>query len=433
MQSELIEKVKNLPQNPGVYMYKNKYGEIIYVGKAKNLRSRVGSYFFTKLEKNTKTYNLVQNISTIETIIVDNEFDALILEADLIKKYKPKYNIVLKDSKSFLYIVITKDKVPAVVTSRKTNLDDRNKNYGPFTSSGTVRQVVRMLRRVFPYRDCSLSKMQRHRKIKEPCLFGHISVCLSPCVYESKEEIKKCRNNIKKIERILSGKSSLLINELEKNMKTASRNKEYEKAAEYRNILERLNYVRRNYRDPLEYINNPYLMEDKRRKVLEEILKIVPMIKEIPSRIECYDISNISGKEAVGSMVVSTNGALDKDEYRRFKIRYKNTPDDTDMMYEVLLRRFNKDWEHPVLILVDGGKPQVSAAIRALEDANISCSVAGLAKKNEMIVYRDSSGFHEVSIPKTNPGIQHLIQLRDEAHRFAQKYHHLLMSKTIQV
>ncbi len=433
MEKDFKEFVRNLPQLPGVYVYKDEAGEVIYVGKAKNLRSRVGSYFYTQLDRSSKTYALVQRINDIEYIIVDNEFDALILEATLIKKYLPKYNIVLKDDKSFLYIVIKKGTYPTITVSRKTNLDPEDKNFGPFTSSTVTKQVVRILRKIFPYRDCSESKFNKYRKSGVPCLYGHINLCPGPCV-DSSETMKRLhKNNVKKIEKILSGGSSKLMTDIDRKMNLLSKAKSYEEAARYRDLLQKFNYVRANYREAAEYLDNPYLIDDRSKQALDSLVSIILVLKQRPKRIECYDISNISGKESVGSMVVATDGKIDKSEYRRFKIRFKDTPDDVDMIYDIISRRFNRDWEHPDLLVVDGGKPQVSAAQRALEDMKVSCPVVGLAKKFETIVFREANSFEEISTDKDNPGLKLLIVLRDEAHRFAQSYHHLLRLKSLGV
>jgi len=429
------ETVKSLPQLPGVYIYKDEVGEVIYVGKAKNLRSRVGSYFSTKLDPHSKTYALVSRINDVSFITVDNEFDALILEASLIKKFLPKYNIVLKDDKSFLYITIKKGRWPSITTSRKTNLSPKDKNFGPFTSSASAKKMVRILRRIFPHRDCSESKFSKYHRLNTPCLYGHINLCPAPCVDDSQEMKAKYTHNIKQIEKILSGGSSKVIKNLEKNMKKASKEKDFEQAAKFRDLLNSFSYIRASYREAAEYLENPYLMEDLEKESLQALKDNLPLLIKLPERIECFDIANISGKQAVGSMVVATEGKIDKDEYRRFKVTFKETPDDVDMMYDVLYRRFNRNWQFPDLLVVDGGKPQVGAAMRVLEDANVSCAVIGLAKKFETIVYfdRGQKEYREIVLEKSNPGLKLLIRLRDEAHRFAQSYHHLLRLKSLEV
>jgi excinuclease ABC subunit C len=192
--------------------------------------------------------------------------------------------------------------------------------------------------------------------------------------------------------------------------------------------------VQKTFRDAGDYIDNPYLIDDLSKKAIEEISGFLPFLKTSPKRIECYDISNISGKEAVGSMVVAVNGKIDKSEYRKFKIKLKNKPDDFGMIYEVLYRRLKsgiKNGSLPDLIIVDGGKPQVSSGMEVLKELDVEIPLIGIAEKNETLVYKDDSVFVEINPPKDNYGMRLIIRLRDEAHRFAQSYHHTLMKKTI--
>ncbi len=436
------EQVKEFPQLPGVYIYKDGVGEIIYVGKAKNLRSRLGSYFQTNLDLNSKTYSLVHKINDVGYILVDNEFDALILEAELIKKNQPKYNIVLKDDRSFLYIVIRKEKVmirgnyvviSKVLALRKTALLSNDEKYGPYTNSGSTKHIVKVLRKVFMFRDCTPTKFARYFKVEDPCLFGHINLCIAPCIRNDEESLKKYRCNISKVRKVLKGGSSVLLNDLKRQMKNSASKQDYEEAVKLRDLINKFNYIRHNYREASVYLDNPYLMSDISQKALEDLLKEIPLLKTLPKRIEGYDISNISGKQSVGSMVVATDGQIDKDEYRRFKIKIKNSPDDFEMIYEVIRRRFQTDWEFPDLVVVDGGKGQVSAARGALKDLNISVPVIGLAKKFETIVYQDNGSYIEKNLDKNSPAMKLLIQLRDEAHRFAQSYHHKLRIKSLGV
>jgi len=436
------EKVKDFPQFPGVYIYKDAEGDVIYVGKAKNLRHRVGSYFQTNLDPNTKTYALVHRINDVGYILVDNEFDALILEAELVKRYNPKYNIVLKDDRSFLYIVIRNEKVlicgksstiPKVLAQRKTELHPRDIKFGPYTSSGSTKHIVKVLRKVFKYRDCSSAKFTKYHKIGDPCLFGHINQCLAPCAHFHEVSLRQYKDNIQKIKKVLKGGSSALVNDLHRKMKILAKKQDFEEAAKYRDLLDKFNYVRQNYREASVYIDNPYLMSDLSKKALDDLSFELPMLTESPKRIECYDISNISGKHSVGSMVVASDGRIDKDEYRHFKIKLKDTPDDFDMIFEVLHRRFQTDWEFPNLVVVDGGKGQVSAAEEALKDLNINIPVIGLAKKYETVVYRKGTEFIEKNLDKNQSALKLLIQLRDEAHRFAQSYHHKLRLKSLGV
>ena len=447
--TNVLEKVKNLPKQPGVYIYKDETGEIIYVGKAKSLKNRVSSYFSGNLDKRSKTYALVQRINDIDTILVESEFEALLLEAELIKKYLPVYNILLKDDKSYLYIVIRNEKVeingkpvsvPVLMSARKTTLLPKDTYFGPYPDGTTAKYVIKTLRKIFPFRDCTTGKFNRYHKLGSPCLYGHIKACPAPCDNNSEQDLHEYKNNFEKINRILAGDASAILNELKRKMDQASQSEDYETAIKYRNILEKFNYVRQTFRGVEEYVENPYLLDDLALKALDELVAVLPNITHPPLRIECYDISNISGKEAVGSMVVATDGRIDKSQYRKFKIKFKDSPDDFDMMHEVLYRRLKREkaitadkekWRLPDLIILDGGKGQISAVLAAMDFLDFHLPVIGIAKKFETLVYKKDGEFFEVSLPKDNLGLRLVITLRDEAHRFAQKYHHLLRSKLI--
>jgi excinuclease ABC subunit C len=444
MFEELKKQVKELPTRPGVYIYSDLSGTIIYVGKAKSLRHRVGSYFQSNLDPTSKTAALVSNISSLRYIEAGSEFEALILEAELIKKYRPKYNIMLKDDKSYLYIVIRSVhfehekatiKYLRIETARKTDLDSISglkEVFGPYPDGKTAKEILRMLRKIFPYADCSDGKFSRYQKLKSPCLFGHLGLCYGPCVDSSQENIKKINNSINSIKKILQGKSSDIVDDLKSKMTRYSKSEDFEEAARLRDVLSKFNYLRQDFNLPEEYIENPYLVSDLIRKSLEEIKDFLPVIQTLPNRIECYDIANISGKDAVASMVVATTGRIDKSQYKRFKIRLKDEPDDFGMMREVLTRRLKRsDWPLPDFILLDGGKGQLSTILKVMSELNVNIPVAGLAKKNETLVYRINDVFYEVKLPQDTQGMRLLIQLRNEAHRFAQAYHHKLRLRTI--
>lgn len=442
---KLKDKVNNLPHVPGVYIYRNSAGRVIYVGKAKDLKNRVKSYFAVELDPGTKTFKLVQQIEDMEYIEVFSELEALVLEAEMIKRYKPKYNIALKDDKSYLYIVIRKEKLkvggkkrvlPKLLTVREGDIKETDVTYGPYPSANTAKFIVKAIRKALPYRDCSAGKYNRYQNLGRPCLYGHLGLCQAPCV--SRISAEDYRKEIKKIERFLSGDSEKIINSLKKHMEKASGEQRFEDAAGFRDKLQKFEYVRRQYKSPEKYINNPYLVEDLLNKALDELLVNIEILDRLPKRIECYDISNISGKESTGSMVVSIDGRLKNSEYRRFKIKLKNEPDDFEMMYEVLKRRFKREkskskgrWGIPDLVVVDGGKGQVSAAIEALGELSIKVPVVGLAKKEELIVYMESGKFKEIMLSRDNEGLKLLQRLRDEAHRFARKYHHHLRMKKL--
>lgn len=441
---KLLAKVKKLPKKPGIYKYFDNKNKIIYVGKAKNLNSRVKSYFVTNLAIGSKTYVLVQNICDLKYIETSSEIEALVLEAELIRKHRPKYNIQLKDDKSYLYIVIRKEKVvlngkkvviEKVITARKTDLKSKDISFGPYPSSTITRHMVRVLRRVFPYRDCSISKFNAHSKLNRVCLYGDIGLCNGPCAYNN-EAVDEHKKNIKNLKRFLSGKSVGLLKSLEKKMYNASNEKRYEDAAKLRDLLSKFMYIRQQQIGAQKYIDNPYLVSDLRDKALNELKNNISILNNIPLKIECYDISTISGKDAVGSMVVAINGEITKSEYKKFKIRKRNIPGDFEMMAEMLGRRFKRDWVLPDLIVLDGGKAQISVVLEELKELSSMLNkhippIIGLAKKYETIVYLKDSKFIEIVLPRDNEGLKLLQKLRDEAHRFAQKYHHTLRLKSI--
>jgi len=446
--SNVVQKVENLPQTPGSYIFKDSTGKVIYVGKAKNLKARVKSYFSVNIPSDFKTAELVRRINDLEFIKVDSEFEAIILEAELIKKYKPKYNIVLKDDRSKIYIVIRNDlitlsekkyKLPKVITARKPDLKETDIVFGPYPNNVVVRNILTTSRKIFPFRDCNYSKFSKYKKIRSPCLYGHMGICSSPCLASEASDLSDYKKSISGLKKILSGNVTGLIRDINKKMQTYSKNENYEEAVVCRDLLDKFYFVQKTFREAEEYINNPYLVDDISKKSLEEIKDFLPVLKNLPRRIECYDISNISGKEAVGSMVVSINGTIDKSEYKRFRIKFKKTPDDFGMMYEVLYRRLKrelpgsdmKSWGVPDLIVVDGGKPQVSSASDVLRDLEILVPVVGIAKKYETLVYKEGKDFIEKTFPKDSLGMKLIIKLRDESHRFAQSYHHLLRKRSL--
>ncbi len=241
----LIEKVKSLPTVPGIYKFKNKKDEIIYVGKAKSLRNRVKSYFLNKLDIGSKTFALVQRINDVEYIEVLSELEALILEAELIKKYRPKYNIALKDDKSYLYIVIRREKlelagkkvfIAKILTARSSDLLKTDTVFGPYADTSTARYIVKILRKIIPFRDCSKGKFNRYKKLGKSCLFGHIGLCSAPCTKAI--TVDSYNRDILKIKKILSGKSVSLVNSLKHEMTKASKTQQYERAGLIRDTVQ---------------------------------------------------------------------------------------------------------------------------------------------------------------------------------------------------
>lgn len=430
--SNLLLQVENLPKVPGVYLFKDDKKKIIYVGKAKNLKSRVSSYFVDTIVDGTKTKALVEKIESLDFIEVGSELEALLLESSLIKKYRPKYNIVLKDDKSGKVIAIINERIeerrlPVIKIIREKDKLKYKKGtlfFGPFPQGVDVGYVLRSLRRIFGFRDCSVSKFGKYEKLKSPCLFGHIGLCPAPCVTTLLDD--KYKKNIEVIKRFLSGESRMVLKELENKMQEASGNQNYELALEYREILTKYERVTKSF-NVASYIENPNLIEDLRTKAVEGLKEKIEILKIVPKRIECYDISNISGKNATASMTVSINGNLNNDKYRHFKIKTKNTPNDFEMVKEVLRRRLKRtEWGVPDLLVIDGGKGQVSSALEVLVELNLDIPVIGLAKREETIIYMINKDFVELRLEKSDESLKLLQRLRDEAHRFAKRYHHKL-------
>ena len=540
------EQLKQLPANPGVYLMKDAGGKIIYVGKAGNLSNRVRSYFHPSAKLEPKTQQQVAEVNELEFFITNSEYEALILENNLIKRYRPFYNIRLKDDKGYPYIKINLREDWPTVTYTREMRNDGARYFGPFTNSWSVKQTLKVLEGIFRFRSCNKPITGTE---KRPCLKYHLGHCLAPCTgYISKEEYKEA---IKQVVLFLEGKRDKVIKEFEQQMKSASESMDFEKAAllrdrigAIRNVIEgqkiaakvsgdedavafvtdkdqayvQVFFVRggkligresfvltgTNAEKPQEimasfvkqYYNSAadippllllqYPIDDKdtirdwlkqkrngpvaisvpRQGNKKELVQIViqnaeqglkqmkvkqfaapqvmeAALKEIqeklglprpPERMECYDISNIQGKEAVGSMVVFENGRAKPSHYRRFRIKTVPEANDYAMLHEVLGRRFkrmagnipesdNKEtWRIlPDLVLIDGGKGQLHAAQTAMQEVGAGgLPIASLAKENEE-VFIPGRGT-AIVLPRNSPGLQLLQRTRDEAHRFAVSY-----------
>jgi excinuclease ABC subunit C len=442
------DSLSSLSSSPGVYIYKNSKGKVIYVGKAVNLSKRVKQYFQREDALGEKTPLLVSEISTIETIETESEFDAILLEAKLIKLYQPKFNVIAKDDKSPLYIAMTiKEELPRVYFARKpkkkneivTQKDNKNNAlssvlyFGPFQSARTARNLLRSLRYVVPY--CT-----QKRRNGTKCFYTHLGLC-NPCPsyivkHHDKDAKKKYRKNMFRLRDILSGKATSVIATMEKEMKELAKAEQFEEAASLRNQIQALKSILTKRYDPAVYVQSDSMVDEIFQREIQELSTVLkpyyPHIQGL-SRIECFDISNTMGTHASASMVVATNGRIDKNEYRKFKIKRENTPNDVAMMAEALKRRFtHKEWKLPDLIVIDGGKSQVSVAKRTLSQMNdqiCPIPIIGLAKREEEIIVPLNEGWKILRLPFSNEGLKLLQRLRDEAHRFAITYHKLLRSK----
>ena len=423
----LPSQIKNLPTKIGVYLFQDHVGKILYVGKALKLRPRVSSYFTDRSHLGPLLPKFLSEIKKITYFVVESEVEALLLEANLIKKYQPFYNSQSKDDKSFLYIKITKEDYSHVAVDRlpKNPVQRKQKEktayyFGPYPSAKTVKRTLKRLRRIFPY--CSARKIP-----SKPCFYYGIGLCLGPCGnFVSKNEYRTMINHLKLL---LSGKKTKLLRELERDMQAKSKEKQYETAAMLRDQINQIKFLTSAYHLLEEYLKFPELVLDQHLKEsgeLREILKpYFPKLDEV-KKIEAFDISNLGGRLATGSMVVFVDGETEKNAYRHFRIRLKkDKPDDPAMMYEVITRRLkHTEWDFPQLILVDGGKSQVAASLKALKGAKTDIPLVGLAKREERLILKDyHHSFVTVKLPADSKALNLLLRLRDESHRFAISYH----------
>ncbi len=411
------QQLQSLPTTPGVYFFKDKKGQIIYIGKASILKRRVSSYF-AKNHKDQKTPILVENIADITWIETVSEVDALFLESEFIKRHKPLYNVREKDDKNFIFIRITMQEDFPTVSLVRRPADDKSRYFGPFVQSYGVRQALRHLRKVFPY-----FVKDKHKYSSK--LEYQIGVLPRPDI--SKSDYRK---QIRKLVLVLEGKSTQLIDQLQKDIGKLSKKRSYEEAAELRNQFLALKAL--NSRVVFGGDEKIALGVDSALFELAELLGL----KKAPRRIECYDISNFAGGDSVSSMVVFSDGLPDTKAYRHFKMRTRG-PNDFAMMQETLTRRFserNKAWPKPDLIIVDGGKGQLSSSKKTLDSMDVKVLTVGLAKRFETLVIDSNDISSSTSLRKeggyymynfeANSALLHLLQrVRDEAHRFAISYH----------
>lgn len=415
----LSSQLRRLPTKPGVYIYKDTDGKILYVGKAKVLRNRVRSYFAPPASLGPKTQALVERIASVETIEVFSEIEALLLEARLITKFEPPYNIDLKDDKSPYYIHITSETFPRPVV----NHEAKNAVAGPFLSGWLARQVLHNLRKIAPF--CTAV-----RKVSRSCLYAHLGLCM-PCPNDPNTQRTDYLSNISRLKRLLKGEFSQVYSQMTKHMSELAKQQRFEEAAKVRNQLQSLEYLLVKPVGPEEFMVNPNLTADKRNDTLQALLTILqpyfPGLAKL-ERIEMYDIANLAGKDAAAAMTVAIDGEVNSKYYRHFKIRLKDEPNDVGMLCEVLTRRLNRtDWSMPDLIVLDGGKAQLSI----IQSLNAQCPILGLAKREEIITIPTTDGFAEIKLERRHTGLQLLQHLRDEAHRFSRRLHHKYRSATL--
>lgn len=413
------QQLTSLPNVPGVYLFRDKKGKILYIGKATSIRKRVLSYFRDRPILIPRLEKMLSQIAKIDFIQTGSEVEALLLESNLIKRQKPKYNVEWKDDKNYLYIKIEgiKEKFPRVLTVRKPQ-DDKAHYFGPFTDSSAVRKTLGFLRRVFPYRTCK--EFPKH-----PCLLYHIKRCPAPCIGAiTKSDYQKI---IRQITLFLKGKQKKVLSQLKKEMERLAEEKKFEQAAKIRDRISALEHIKK-----VSVIRE--IEKERAENDLWELVNFLqiyyPGLYLHPSfRIECFDVSNISGTAGTGSMIVFIDGKQITDEYRRFAIKTVFRIDDVACMKEVLKRRFaHKDeWLLPDLIILDGGKGQLKAAKEAQKESCLSIPYLALAKKEEEIYLPQR--LKPIKLPKDSPALLFLQRIRDEAHRFARAYHIKLRSK----
>jgi len=422
-------KVKSFPTTPGVYLMKDAAGRVIYVGKAKNLRARAGSYFLKAAELDRRTADLVQEIRDIDYLDADSEVDALLLESRLVKDVQPRFNSDLKDDKTFPYLQITTHEDFPRVEFTRTPKQKGVKLYGPFTSAGSLRGAIVVLQRIFKFRTCSLDIDAHDEQWRwfRPCLLASIDQCTAPCNLRiSKDEY---RRDINRLKTFLDGGKKRLIEEMKQEMLVASAALEFERAARLRDEIRLLETL--DQRGDLEEHVQPEVFLVDPKKGLAGLEKVLGLPRP-PRVIEGVDIAHLAGNETVASLVQFIDGLPFKPGYKRYRIKTVAGIDDFKSIHEVVSRRFARLVREgaplPDIFLVDGGKGQLSAAMDALESLGIDAPcVISLAKREEEVFLPGRS--EPLRLSRDSYSLRLLEYVRDEAHRFAQHYHHLLRSK----
>jgi len=377
---KLDQKIELLPRTPGVYIFRENQ-RILYIGKSSDLKERVKNHFN---QPSYKDEMFIGKVNKIEIRKTESEIEALILESRLIKKYKPKFNYVWKDDKNYFYVQISKEKLPRILITHRPNA------FGPFVDGKALKKTLVILRKAFPY-----YTQKKHPRNK--CAWCHLNLCPGP-----DPDIKKYKKDISNLKLILKGKKNSVLRKLKKEMALASKAQEYEKAGEIKNKIYALERIMAN----AKIINGD-------------------AVGKKGNRIEGYDISNIQGKLAVGSMVVFENGKPNKSEYRKFRIKMENEPNDTAMIKEIISRRLrHTEWPLPQIMLIDGGKGQLNAALSALKTMNYESKIKVFAlakKRNELFSPHQKEPALLKNMPKDFSNL--ILRVRDESHRFAIAYH----------
>lgn len=433
MNEALKKKLKTLPISPGVYFHKSKSGEIIYVGKAAILKNRVKQYFQNSKNIDVKTKALVEEIFDTDWLETESELDALFLESEMVKRYMPRYNVLLRDDKSQTFIRIDMDSDWPSVSFTRNPLDDKASYFGPYYNGFAIKKAMRFLRRVFPYYTKSPKAGAR------PDLYSHIGLSPNPDVTS-----KQYKASLKQLIKYIKGGRKEIIKNLEKSMKQAALRQDFEGAAAIRNKLSDIKSLQQKI-----MFGDKEFLDISKDRALGDITELLGLDK-IPSRIEGFDISHMSGQNVVASMVVFSNGVSDRANYRKFKTKQEQN-DDFKNMHETLFRRLSdkniKDWGLPDLVLIDGGKGQLDAATKARDERGIDVPFIGLAKREEQIVIKPnasnlklsydklaelggyitrSKDYILINLPQSSDTVKLLQRIRDESHRFAVSYHSVL-------
>lgn len=423
--SQLKKQVKKLPAKPGIYLFRNSRKRPLYIGKALNLKNRVKNYLKVN---DPRLVKMLADAKKIDFIQTDSDIEALILESQYIKKIQPPFNIMLRDDKQYSFVVFTKDVYPKIFITHQPQIHEDV--IGPFTDAGALKTTLNLLRRIFPYCTCK----QLHNNY---CLNYHIGKCPGFCCLKKPTtdnlQLTTYKKNIKAIKDILSGKKSSLIKNLEKEMRALSGKQEFEKAMELQYKIEKLKRVFQN----AQIIHKSYIINHKSETAknstgtLKQLAKAIA-INSTLHRIEAYDIANIQGKHAVGAMVVFQDGVPNKNEYRKFKIYKTATPDDTAMLKEVLIRRFNHpEWTSPKLIVIDGGKGQLNVARSLTKKIPIIAVTKNEHHVGEKIYI--SGKKYPIPLSRLPRDVKNLLlHLDSEAHRFAINYYRKLHAKSLQ-
>jgi len=404
----LREKILSAPDSPGVYLLRDSFGGALYVGKANSLKKRLFSYLAKDLD--AKTAALMSKVADLELKLTANEAMALLLEASLIHSLKPKYNISLKDDKSFPFVKISGEQFPSIYITRKKN-GTAGRYLGPYTNVKLLKNALKIIRHSFGYRSCR--RLPRHS-----CIYHRINLCPAPCI--GRISAKEYKLLIARIIFVLEGRTDLLIRKLNKSMRDKSKTQDFEAAARIRDQIVVLSEMSAA---PCRFSRQGELEDLRNRLGLENL----------PRRIEGFDISNISGKQSVGSMVSFQNGIADKNNYRRFRIKSFTGIDDYKMLAEVVSRRYSRlareNKTLPDLLLIDGGRGQLYAAAKELKKLNLAIPLVSIAKEKENIYSSRKSGV--LNFPKDGPAMNLIRRVRDEAHRFALGYHRILRKKEL--